>query len=185
MRGCSADPPVPPGGAGGSGASGSGTGRGQTTHTPGRTGGCQSLPRGHMLEQKVGGHQGDPRTPPRLPAANRGTPKPPPPLRPTSESQALALWASHSPSPTPFSLEGQALRLPRGLGVEAGGVAGRKRAAPPPGGEGSASLRRARPGCPALDVHFLSQGRPEPAALCPWGPPFQQQSGAVGRACGF
>ncbi|XP_066122674.1 proline-rich protein 36-like [Saccopteryx bilineata] len=82
---------------GGSRASGSRRGQGQTTHTPGGTGGCWSLPRSQMLGQKVIGHQGRPSSP--------------------------------------------ALPEPRGGGVD--------RATPPPAGEGSASLRRARMGYPA------------------------------------
>lgn len=86
-----------------------------------------------MLGQKVGGHQGDPRTRPLLPASNQGVPSPPH-LHPTLESRGLASWASQSPSPTPFTPEGPVLGIPRGLGAEAMG--GREGAALPSGGQG-------------------------------------------------
>lgn len=86
-----------------------------------------------MLGQKVGGHQGDPRTRPLLPASNHGAPSPPH-LHPTLESRGPASWASQSPSPTPFAPEGPVLGIPRGLGAEAMG--GREGAALPSGGQG-------------------------------------------------
>lgn len=46
------------------------------------------------------------------------------------------------------------------------------------------TLRGARLRCLALSVLCLHWGRPGSAALCPRGPPFQQQPGALGKDCG-
>lgn len=102
---------------------------------------------------------------------------PPQPLRPTSESQCPVPWASHSP---PL---GSSWKAPLSSSRGASGWRrwGEKGVAPPPGGQGSALLRWARPGCRALSVRCLGRGRPGPAALCPRGPPFQQQAEVWGE----
>lgn len=73
---------------------------------------------------------------------------PPQPLRPTSESQCPVPWASHSP---PL---GSSWKAPLSSSRGASGWRrwGEKGVAPPPGGQGSALLRWARPGCRALSV---------------------------------
>lgn len=81
----------------------------------------------------------------------------------------------HSPPPPP---NGAGLRLPRGLQE---GEGEREGAAPPPAGEGSASLRRARPGCLAPGVLCLRWGRPGPAALCPRGLPSSNSRAPCGE----
>lgn len=137
--------PCHPRGAGGSGVLG--RGGGSAAHTRGRTEGCWS-PRRPDARAEVRGH---PATTRRVLSNQRqwGSPLPPSHLGPTLDSQGSAPWALHSPSLLRFALEGPAasqssqLGLPRGLGVEAN--RGEGRAAPPPGGEGSALLRRARP----------------------------------------
>lgn len=124
-----------------------GRGGGSAAHTRGRTEGCWS-PRRPDARAEVRGH---PATTRRVLSNQRqwGSPLPPSHLGPTLDSQGSAPWALHSPSLLRFALEGPAasqssqLGLPRGLGVEAN--RGEGRAAPPPGGEGSALLRRARP----------------------------------------
>lgn len=167
---------------------------GRGPKTTGREGQMDAgLPRGRTLGRKVGGREGDLSTQPPAPASNQEAPSPhhtgaPPFTRPAPGPLGLTPLPPLRRSPWKAQLpsRGSELGLPQGLWVEAdGGVEG---AAPPPGGEGSASLRRARPGCRALGVHrllLLLRGRPGPAALCPGGPPCQQQPRALGRHCGF
>lgn len=105
---------------------------------------------------------------------------PPQPLRPTSESQCPVPWACLTPSPTRFVLEGPSLRLPRGLGVEA---VGGERGSPASRGTGERLITLGSPGMPGSQrpVRCLGRGRPGPAALCPRGPPFQQQAEVWGE----
>lgn len=127
---------------------------------------------------------GDPRTrsPPPAPT---GEPLAPITLAPHSRLSGpgplgLTPSLSHSVRPgRPCSQPGLSTRAP--AGPRGGGGWGLGRAAQPPRGAGSAFLRRPHQGCPALGVHCLCRGRPGPAALCPWGPPFQQLPRALGR----
>lgn len=136
------------------------------------------LLRGQMLWQKVGVQQGDPRTQSPLPAGKPGVPSPTTLAThfgvPVPSSLGLTL------SPTRFVLEGPSLQLPRGLGVEA---VGGERGSPASRGTGERLITLGSPGMPGSQrpVRCLGRGRPGPAALCPRGPPFQQQAEVWGE----